>query len=440
VAAGAVIALIAAAFVGNNVVARQYTPDGAVRQYLDALQARDAAGAWAEMQVTVPQQSVAASLTDQSALRAALATTPSAIVSYDVTNVSYSNDSTAHVNVSIQTSKGTQQAQFVVERSGQRRYGLYPIWHVLVSPALLSFAVPDGTGGIAIDGQAIDIKAGTPLVAVLPLTHLISFKGTSLLADQTVSVDALKTNQQAVSYQPAFTSAGLDKIKGSIRAFFGDVCAKQSSPTGSDNCPQTVKQYLGVSGAWKVVGDPAEAISTVMDSSLKVSAVGHFQMVFGYSRNGIAGTQHVPDGAGYSAQLVLSDTDVRVDHIARDNQAAGRSRPAGATDQTAEGLVAAGLKQCAGIAAETVADCPQFAPDVLIDNVRWSLQGDPLSGATVSFDGNAGLYIVHGTFSMSVSYTWFGQHKAGSSLNTHYNAFLFWDGSALQLVTIDGAS
>jgi hypothetical protein len=41
---------------------------------------------------------------------------------------------------------------------------------------------------------------------------------------------------------------------------------------------------------------------------------------------------------------------------------------------------------------------------------------------------------------MSVSYTWFGQHKAGSSLNTHYNAYLFWDGSALQLVTIDGAS
>lgn len=35
-----------AALVGNNLLARQYTPDGAVRQYLSALQAGDAAKAW----------------------------------------------------------------------------------------------------------------------------------------------------------------------------------------------------------------------------------------------------------------------------------------------------------------------------------------------------------------------------------------------------------
>jgi hypothetical protein len=86
-----------------------------------------------------------------------------------------------------------------------------------------------------------------------------------------------------------------------------------------------------------------------------------------------------------------------------------------------------------------VAKCPQGAPDVIIEHVRWTLQGDSISGATVSYDGKTGLFTVHGNFSMAVSYTWFGNARSRSSYITHYDAYQLWDGQALQLITIDGA-
>src|SRR5262245_52667639 len=66
----AVVALMAvvSTVLGYNFVARQYTPDGAVRQYLGALQSGDATGAWSQLQVSPPSRSVAASLVSQYAL------------------------------------------------------------------------------------------------------------------------------------------------------------------------------------------------------------------------------------------------------------------------------------------------------------------------------------------------------------------------------------
>ena len=45
---------IVAALVGNNLLARQYTADGAVRQYLAALQTGDVSKAWDAIQVMAP--------------------------------------------------------------------------------------------------------------------------------------------------------------------------------------------------------------------------------------------------------------------------------------------------------------------------------------------------------------------------------------------------
>ena len=57
----------------------------------------------------------------------------------------------------------------------------------------------------------------------------------------------------------------------------------------------------------------------------------------------------------------------------------------------------------------------------------------------MSYEGKTGLLTVHGNFSMAVSYTWFGQARTKTSYITHYDAYLFWEGQALQLITIDGA-
>ncbi len=229
-------------------------------------------------------------------------------------------------------------------------------------------------------------------------------------------------------------------MKSAVRGYFNDVCAKQSSSQASSNCPQLVRNYLPYQGAWQLVGDPAQGLTTAMDQSQKIYAVGRLQIVFGYAQDGVTGIRHVPDGSGYSALLLLSDSDVKVDHILRNDASKPSERPAAASDQAAEALVSAAFKRCASVSAETVADCPQAAPDVILDHVQWSLQGDPTSGATVSYDAATGLIAVHGNFSMAVSYRWFGSARSRSSYITHFNAYLFWDGNQLQLVTIDGAA
>jgi hypothetical protein len=91
------------------------------------------------------------------------------------------------------------------------------------------------------------------------------------------------------------------------------------------------------------------------------------------------------------------------------------------------------------VRAQSVADCPQALISIA-SNVRWSLVGDPLSGATVDFDQSGGQLTVRGNFVMNVYYSFLGYPKTDRSFNTTYVAYLFWNGTSLQLVTIDGAN
>jgi hypothetical protein len=102
------IALVAA-LVGNNVLAGQYTPDGAVRQYLAALQAGDAARAWDAIQVAAPTASVAATVTDKAALQAALVAGKPDIKHFTVIRTSQLTSTTTAVEVTYDTSRGSQQ-------------------------------------------------------------------------------------------------------------------------------------------------------------------------------------------------------------------------------------------------------------------------------------------------------------------------------------------
>jgi hypothetical protein len=95
--------------------------------------------------------------------------------------------------------------------------------------------------------------------------------------------------------------------------------------------------------------------------------------------------------------------------------------------------------QCAAAKVGNVADCPQQLGSGGTTNVRWSMTGDPLSGATVNFDPDSGLITVHGNFQMSATYDWLGTYTSADSATVAYSAYLYWDGRALQLVTIDGA-
>lgn len=441
ITAAILLAGIVGAGLGNNVLARQYTPDGAVRQYLGALQSGHASDAWSVIQVSAPTQPVAATLTDQAAMQAALSAGKPDIKSFAMTGT-FNSGSVTTVSVSYDATGGSKQAKFTVQRSGDTHFGLYPVWRLVIEPTLLSITLPAGGNGVTIDGKAVALPSGKSTVAVLPVLHKVRVNSTQMLAAQTLTVDTFLSLGQAVAYQPTLTLTGMDKAKSAIKTWLTEICARRTQANLDDGtCPQGLNFLLEWPGQWQVVSDPTQDLSLTFDKDLNVAAVGHFEMVFAYQEHGYQGTQHLPSGGGYSAALELTPTDLQVKSIQAVQGLPALTRPSVATDQTAKDQVAQAFTKCAAVQAENVADCPQQAPDIAITNVHWTLTGDVLSGATVSFDLATGLYTVHGNFSMSVSYLWLDQFsRSGNSYVKAYNAYLFWDGQTFQLITIEGAT
>jgi hypothetical protein len=442
IGAAALVAIVIAAVVGNNLLARQYTPEGATRAYLNALQSGDGSGAWSQIQVSTSAKTATAALTDEAAIQASLATAKPDFRSFDITSISSLDANTALVSVTFATSQGSKQAKIVAKRSGEKRFALYPIWRVAITPTLMAITLAKGSDGITVDGKRIALPAGKSTVGVFPLPHKVQINGTQILAPQTVTVDAFLSLGQAVAYQPTLTNAGMDKAKVAIKGFFADVCAKATNAyPDRTTCPQRTDYYVKNPGQWQVIGDPTQDLVFKFDQDQNVIGVGRYQMVFAYTSSGMEGTQHAPSARGYKATLLLDSSDLAVANIQEVTDLPALTRPTGATDQAARDLVAKAFVQCAAVAAASVADCPQAAPDLVISDVHWKLVGDPIAGATVSFDSTNGIFTVHGNFAMDVSYKFFGSYpRSRTSYVTAYYARMFWDGQALQLITIDGAT
>ena len=435
----AVLALIAvvAALAANNALSRQYTPDGTVRQYLSALQSGDATSAWNQVQISSPTGAATAALIDRTAFQAALGAGKPDIKAFSINSTTITTATTAIVDFSYDTSSGTKQGKFVVQRSGETHFGLYPVWHLVLTPTILSVAVPSGSNGVTIDGKPLALAGGTKsTVAVLPLIHKIQFTGTQMVEGQTITIDAFFSLGQTVAYQPNLTAAGTDKARAAIKAYF-DKCAKQTglTPTG---CPQSVSNPFVGSGQWQLVGDPTQDLSVTFDPALNPAGTGHFQMVFVYQEAGTTGTLHSPSSGAYSAALALAASDITVASISSAAGLPALQRPAAATDQALKDLVVKAFVTCARARAASTADCPQGVAFPGASNVSWKLHGDPISAATVSFDPTSGLFTVQGNFSMTSTYYVQGYPYSRPSYLTSYKAYLFWDGQALKLVTISG--
>src|SRR5260370_1433881 len=200
ITAAILLAAVAVAGLGNNILARQYTPDGAVRQYLSALQSGNASDPGSVIQVSAPTQPVAAVLTDQAAMQAALSAGKPDIKSFAMTGTSPPGSATT-VSFSYDTTGGSKQAKFTVQRSGETHFGLYPAWHLVVAPTLLSITLPAGGSGVTIDGKPVALPSGTSTLAVLPVLPKVRVNGTQMLAGQTLTVDSFFSLWRTVSYQ-----------------------------------------------------------------------------------------------------------------------------------------------------------------------------------------------------------------------------------------------
>ena len=438
IAAGVVAVALIAAFVANNFLARQYSPAGAVSQYLSAIQRGDATAAWSLIEASAPTAKVDATLVDRAALQASLSSARPDFKSFAITQTANADARKAVVEFSYETARGTKQSALTVERSGATSFGFYPVWHLVITPTLLQAVLPKGSAGVTIDGKAIALPDGAKsTVAVLPLAHKIRFNGTQILETQSLTVDAFSSSELAVPYQPKLTPAGLDAVRAAIKAAFV-ACTKSTSFT-PDGCPQRNDAYFVNSPQWQLVGDPLQDLAISFDQGLNPIGTGHFQMEIAY-QGGAQGTQYDVSSGGYSAQLSLAASDVAVGSISEAHGLPALQRPAGASDQTAKDLVSKALQQCSTLRLQNPPDCPQTIIAAGASNFRWTLSGDPLASATVTFDQQSGVLTVHGTFAMSAAYDWLGNAETDRSFYSAYNALLLWDGQGLVLVTIHGTN
>jgi hypothetical protein len=431
-----VLAVLVAALVANSLIARQYTPEGAVRQYLSALQAGDTAKAWEAIQVTAPTTAVAAQSIDRSAMQSALTGSKPDIKSFTVVRTRQLDASRFSVEVTYDTSSGSKEAKFITQRSGHNHFVIYPDWHLVITPTILQVNLPKGSNGIAVDGKALAVPEGKSAVAVLPLPHRVEINGTAMLEPQTVSIDAFGSLGVPVRYQPKLTAEGVVKAKASVNAAIVE-CARQTTSTAraGSGCPQNLGLGQPTSGQWRIVGDPTQDLTLGLDQDQNLAGLGHYQMVFAYQKYGM---QHQPLAEGYSASLALTAADVAVSGIAPTREALGLQRPTGATDQAIRDVVTQGFAHCVKSTADVVADCPQQLIDLQVSNVSWSMSGDPLAGATISFDSSSGLITVQGSNPMAATYRSVGKATTKASFTRTYKAYLLWDGQSLELVTISG--
>ena len=433
-----ILVLVAAAVGANAYFAGQYSPAGTVREYLSALQAGDSARAWSLMEVASPASQPNAALLNKKALAAALATSKPTYPGLTVGNTT-SNGPTATVDVSYASGRATRQAHIALVQTTGRSLLLYPVWKVVVSPALLSVTLPAGSGGDSVDGQSVTLEAGkAQTIAVFPLAHRVQLLGSSMLGGTTQSVDASGSTTVPVPASATLTSSGTDAAQKAVATAL-TACAAKSELQPAD-CPQSSTASLVDQVHWQLVGDPTSDLVVAFGADGSATGTGHYQMILSDHPSYGSGVQHQAVGGAYKAILRITSTGVEVGPIQFARGVPAAVRPPGATDQAAKDLVAAAFAACAAATTTSVNDCPQLTTLAVADptNVRWTLSGDPLSGSAVAFDGDHSVLNVTGDFAMAVGLNMGGSHFQGNSATKRYRADLLWDGSNLQLITIEG--
>ncbi len=434
VAAALVAVVVIAAFFVNSFLAGQYSPEGAVRQYLGALQSGDSSAAWRLIQVGSGDRS-SIKLTDRSALEAALSNGRPDIKSFAITSTSSVKSSTSAVSFTYDTSSGTKDGKFLVKRSAQNNLQIYPGWQLVVAPVDLQIVLPAGSGGVVIDSKPAAIE-GKAMVAVLPLAHTIRFPGTQMVEAKTVTLDLFSSKAQAISYSPTLTPAGAETATGAIKTGFAS-CVAQTG-LRPDGCPQAVQSSVVSSGQWQLVGDPTQSLAFSVDADGSLVGAGHFQMVFTYQESGVTGPLHMVAAGGFNAVLQLATNDVLVSSIKAATALPAVPRAAAATDEALKAIVAKGLTACASVRSANPGACPQLFYFPNSSDFRWTLVTDPLLNARVAYDSASGLFTVKGSFDMKLNYKISGYPYTTYSNTTDYIAYLLWDGQQLVLITIDG--
>ncbi len=229
------------------------------------------------------------------------------------------------------------------------------------------------------------------------------------------------------------TGSAAKSAEDSVRTFFTDCAARTAA--APDNCPQRVNDFQASNVHWSLVGDPSagirfESARQGQGQGLQVVAVGHWLMTVAYDGTYPDGTRHRYDGGAYA--LALTWDGQKFGAAQSGGFAADPKpliRPAAATDDVVKAAVAQAFQACAKVTSSGGSpDCPQSHFAYMATNSAWSLNGDPLAGATVGFDEQTGILTVDGSYSMTFSYdSPFSGHQTDVQQG-NYKAYVLWDG------------
>ena len=426
---------------GVVVQSQAYGPEGVVRAFFAAVEGGNAGRAASLMDIGSPTTKTDAVVLGSGAFAAALHAEKQAFPGLHVGPAVMAQADLALVPVTY-SGKGLS---IDLRRESGFYLGSYTApWRLLSAPVQLTLTAPAGTSSTTVDGQAIKAGPASVTAALLPLKHILAFSGGPLVQAQSTEVD-LTTGQATTApvLAPKLTPAGVQKAGEAITAAMNK-CAAATGRAPAD-CPQSgPPAFDSVQSTWQLVGVPTADLAFSADDQGRLVGSGHYQMVM-TAGSDPATASHRAVGGAYSAVLAIGSSDIQLQSIGPGQGVAPAARPSGATDDAARQLVAAALTKCASLTSIDPPDCPQAdlyqSVGGRLENIQWHLSGDPTANTLATFDGAQSVLRVTGAFAMSVDYDFvdIGRiHHTQPSTNTKFEADLFWDGSALKLVTVAG--
>ena len=429
VAVVAVLVLASGGVYGTSVT----SPEAIAKSYISSVGLNDAAAIWDDVDVS-GSSGATQHLTGQSDLKAMMALSENHHPLRDAiaTTRTDSNGSSSTVTVSWNEGSQAQSETLVLHRGTDNRYLFFSNWRIVIVPATLSFDLPAPDTKVAVDGTPVSASGNTVTVSVLPGFHKVSASASSLFdADtQTVNVSGDSTT---VKFNLTLTSAASNAITTSLGAFFAKCAA--ATVASPDGCPQS--SFDSGSGfKWTIVGDPSATLALSMDSSNKVHAIGHYLMLDTF-RGGFSGGLHHRFEAGpFEAVMTWSGGSMNIESVSRAFGAPQLTPPPDVTDAKVKAAVSAAFKACTKAPPDGTPDCPQYDFVFQATNFHWTIKGNPLSGAAVSFDADQGIWKVTGNYTFHDSYdeSYLGHQEYDRSGT--YSAYVIYTGTKVVAVYI----
>ena len=439
-AAGAIVVLLAAGLVGNGLGTRATGPQTIAQNYVQAVGANDVAGIWnsldqnstgsgyrADVHQAAPAGLV--DLTTKQGLTRLLSIpanrqrprTDIHITDYQVTG------RTATVTVAYeQAGKAGSTTVHLVDDTSQHRLGLYPHWGVAPVEDIAVIAFPQPSSRITFDGVDVTRTArGFGLAQIFPGTHRLTLAGSGLFKAASTTAfwpAAGAEDQNPFNFDLSLTSDAQTQVENGINAAFQG-CAQQET-TRPDGCPLAINDsnFYDVSATWTLVGMPGDPPLQIWQSGASIDVIGHYLARAAIPDGGQ--TAHRFSAGAYFASFSAQGAQLKMSQLQYSSDARGLPAPKGVT--TAQVLSAAqtGLQACAALTLpENIDDCPQQAANIGATN--WSLQGNPVQGASVQWHG-AGYWTVTGYATMNFAPAPSDSHWGDTpgTWSAHYKAWV----------------